>query len=87
MTDRRSKFPPLVIDGIDVNESGHCLAEQMLAEIEVMKACAERLVAASRGLFMCGDAGAQLPPDLIDQISTSLSALRAALDLHERGSA
>jgi hypothetical protein len=73
VTERRSKFPPLVVDGVDINECGHRVAEQALVEIDAMKTSAKRFKAAVDVLFTCRDAGAQLPADLLDQISTAMS--------------
>jgi hypothetical protein len=79
MTERRSKFPPLMIDGVDINEACHLMADQALVEVEIMKTSAKRLRAAVDGLFAYRDAGAQLPSDLLDQISTSMSEFLAAM--------
>jgi hypothetical protein len=74
VTERRSKLPPLVVDGVDINECGHRVVEQALVEIGAMKTSTKRFKAAVDVLFTCRDAGAQLlPADLLDQISTAMS--------------
>lgn len=78
MNERRSKLPLLVVDGVDVNESAHRLADQAIAEIEVLKVGAKRLVAVIECLFVCEDAGAQLPPELVDQILRGMDDLIVA---------
>jgi hypothetical protein len=72
---RRSKYPPLVVDGVDINESGHRMAEQALVEVETMKTSVKRLRALTRSLNIVVVAGAQLPSDLLDQITTEMDDL------------
>lgn len=79
MTERRSKFPPLMVDGVDINESGHRTAEQALVEIEAMRTSVKRFSALTEVLFTCRDAGAQLPLDLLDQISATMGTFLAEL--------
>jgi hypothetical protein len=85
VTERRSKFPPLVVDGMDINESGHRMAEQALVEIEAMKTSVKRLSALTKSLFMCRDAGAQLPLELLDQISMAMDELLGELSKRDEG--
>lgn len=85
MTERRSQFPPFVVDGMDINESGHRMAEQALVEIKIMKTSVKRLTALTKALFICRDAGAQLPSDLLDRISTAMEDLLVEMNKRNEG--
>ena len=77
--ERRSPLPPLVVGGVDVNESGHRMLEQALVEIEVMKTGVKKLRALTRSLNILVANGAQLPAELIDQVTTEMDVLLVEL--------
>ncbi len=84
---RRSKFPPRIVGGMDVNESAHRMAEQAIAEIAELQRLSRRLRALIRSLVICQQAGAELPADLVGQMTSALDALHADLASFRGGEA
>lgn len=70
---------------VDINASGRRAAEQALVEIKVLKTSAKRFRELTEELFACRDAGAQLPSDLLDQISTAMDELIVELGVRAEG--
>jgi hypothetical protein len=84
MSARRSKLPPLVVGGMDVNESAHRMIERALVEVRQIQGCSKRLRALIKSLAICQQAGAQLPADLVGQLAVALENLHSDLaQVHE----
>ena len=87
MSARRSKLPPLVVGGMDVNESAHRMAERALVEITQIQASSKRLRALIKSLAICQQAGAELPIDLVGEIAAALEVLQTDLARVHEGEA
>jgi hypothetical protein len=72
---------------MDVNESAHRMAEQALTEIAELQRRSKRLRALIKSLILCRRAGAELPADLVDQMTSALDAFYTDLRNFSEGEA